>query len=288
MARGVTGPEGHALSRPPAVEGEAANRAIMIADMAGSQLYIVHTSCREAHEAIARARARGQRVYGEPLIQHLVLDESEYFNADWDHAARRVMSPPFRPKAHQESLWTGLQCGSLQVVATDHCSFTDAQKRLGRDDFRIIPNGTGGLEDRMPVLWSAGVATGRLTREEFVAVTSANIARILNIYPRKGAVAVGSDADLVIFDPAATKTISAKKQISRIEYNVFEGRVCNGAAGRDHRATASSPGGRARCAPKPATAAMSRGRRFPATHVANTTWRALHRAARRARAEVTP
>ena len=96
MAKGVTGPEGHALSRPPAVEGEAANRAIMIADMAGSQLYIVHTSCREAHEAIARARARGQRVYGEPLIQHLVLDESEYFNADWDHAARRVMSPPFR------------------------------------------------------------------------------------------------------------------------------------------------------------------------------------------------
>ena len=287
MAKGVTGPEGHALSRPPAVEGEAANRAIMIADMAGSQLYIVHTSCREAHEAIARARARGQRVYGEPLIQHLVLDESEYFNADWDHAARRVMSPPFRPKAHQESLWTGLQCGSLQVVATDHCSFTDAQKRLGRNDFRIIPNGTGGLEDRMPVLWSAGVATGRLTREEFVAVTSANIARILNIYPRKGAVAVGSDADLVIFDPAATKTIAAKHQVSRIEYNVFEGRVCNGAP------VATVANGKLAWRPGEMRAAAGDGRYvarppFPATHVANTTWRALNAPRGVARAEVTP
>ena len=106
-----------------------------------------------------------------------MLDESDYLNKDWDHAAQRVMSPPFRPKHHQESLWTGLQAGSLQVVATDHCSFTMAQKRLGREDFRMIPNGTGGLEDRMPVLWSAGVNTGRLTPNEFVAVTSANAAR---------------------------------------------------------------------------------------------------------------
>jgi len=287
MAKGVTGPEGHALSRPPAVEGEAANRAIMIADMAGSQLYIVHTSCREAHEAIARARARGQRVYGEPLIQHLVLDESEYFNADWDHAARRVMSPPFRPKAHQESLWTGLQCGSLQVVATDHCSFTDAQKRLGRNDFRIIPNGTGGLEDRMPVLWSEGVATGRLTREEFVAVTSANIARILNIYPRKGAVAAGSDADLVIFDPAATKAISATSQTSRIEYNVFEGRVCNGAP------VATIANGKLAWRPGEMRAAAGDGRYiarppFSPAHVANTTWRAFKAPRGVTRTEVTP
>ncbi len=122
----------------------------------------------------------------------------------------------------------GLQAGSLQVVATDHCSFTSEQKRIGRNDFRMIPNGTGGLEDRMPVLWTAGVGTGRLTKEEFVAVTSTNIARILNIYPRKGAVAVGADADLVIWDPAATKTIRAKKQVSRIDYNVFEGYKCTG------------------------------------------------------------
>src|ERR1700731_2750416 len=228
LERGVTGPEGHAYSRPPEVEGEATNRAIMIADMAGCPLYVVHTSCREAHEAIARARAAGKRVFGEPLIQYLLLDEDEYRNTDWDHAARRVMSPPFRPKDHQASLWAGLQSGSLQVVATDHCAFTIEQKRLGRTDFTKIPNGTGGLEDRLPVLWTAGVNTGRITKEEFVAVTSANIARILNVYPRKGAVAVGSDADLVIFDPKATKTISAGKQISRIDYNVFEGFRCTG------------------------------------------------------------
>jgi len=200
----------------------------MIADMAGCPLYVVHTSCREAHEAIARARAAGQRVFGEPLIQYLVLDEDEYRHSDWDHAARRVMSPPFRPKDHQASLWAGLQSGSLQVVATDHCAFTTAQKRLGRTDFTKIPNGTGGLEDRLPVLWAAGVNTGRLTREEFVAVTSANIARILNVYPRKGAVAIGSDADLVIWDPDATKTVTAKSQVSRIDYNVFEGLACRG------------------------------------------------------------
>ena len=228
LGTGVTGPEGHAYSRPPVVEGEAANRAIMIADMAGCPVYIVHTSCRDAHEAIARARAAGKRVFGEPLIQHLVLDENEYRNKDWDYAARRVMSPPFRPKEHQASLWAGLQSGSLQVVATDHCAFTTEQKRLGHGDFTKIPNGTGGLEDRMPVLWTAGVNTGRLTKEEFVAVTSANIARILNIFPKKGAVAVGSDADLVIWDPMATKTISAKKQVSRIDYNVFEGFNCTG------------------------------------------------------------
>ena len=229
LARGIDGPEGHAFSRPPEVEGEATNRAIMIADMTGAPLYVVHTSCRDSHEAIARARAAGKRVYGEPLIQHLTLDDSAYHNRDWDHAARRVMSPPFRAKVHQDSLWAGLQSGSLQVVATDHCAFTTQQKRIGIGDFRKIPNGTGGLEDRMPVLWTAGVNTGRLTKEEFVAVTSANIARILNIYPRKGAVAVGSDADLVVWDPDATKTVSAARQLSRIDYNVFEGFVCTGA-----------------------------------------------------------
>ena len=201
LARGVVGPEGHAFSRPPEVEGEATNRAIMIADMTGAPLYVVHTSCRQSHEAIARARAAGKRVYGEPLIQHLLLDASEYETRDWDHAARRVMSPPFRDRSHQDSLWAGLQSGSLSVVATDHCAFTTEQKRIGLEDFRKIPNGTGGLEDRMPLLWTAGVNTGRLTKEEFVAVTSSNIARILNIYPRKGAVAVGSDADIVVWDP---------------------------------------------------------------------------------------
>jgi dihydropyrimidinase len=245
IAEGKTGPEFHAYSRPPEVEGEAATRAIMIADMAGCPLYVVHTSSRQAHEAIARARAEGKRVFGEPLIQHLVLDETDYLNRSWEHAAQRVMSPPFRPKSHQDSLWAGLAAGSLQVVATDHCSFTMEQKRTGLNDFRLIPNGTGGLEDRMPVLWSAGVNTGRLTPEEFVAVTSANSARILNMYPQKGVIMPGADADIVIWDPAATKTIQAATQVSRIEYNVFEGTALTGLPARVYlRGRLAAEGGR--------------------------------------------
>ena len=223
LDEGNSGPEAHAYSRPPEVEGEATNRAVMIADMAGVPLYVVHVSCEQAHEAIRRARQKGMRVYGEPLIQHLTLDESEYFNKDWDHAARRVMSPPFRSKLHQDGLWAGLASGSLQVVATDHCAFTTEQKRFGLGDFTKIPNGTGGLEDRMPVLWTRGVNTGRLTMNEFVAVTSTNIAKILNMYPKKGAIMVGADADIVVWDPARSKTIAADKQQSAIDYNVFEG-----------------------------------------------------------------
>ncbi|SNT01502.1 dihydropyrimidinase [Antarctobacter heliothermus] len=228
LAEGNTGPEAHAYSRPPQVEGEAANRAIMIADMAGVPLYIVHVSCEEAHEAIRRARQQGKRVWGEPLIQHLTLDDREYAHPDWDHAARRVMSPPFRNAKHQDSLWAGLQSGSLSVVATDHCAFTTDQKRYGLGDFTKIPNGTGGLEDRMPMLWTHGVETGRLTKEEFVAVTSTNIAKVLNCYPRKGAIRVGSDADIVVWDPTKTKTIAAANQVSAIDYNVFEGKEVKG------------------------------------------------------------
>ncbi|WP_179381465.1 dihydropyrimidinase [Jannaschia marina] len=223
LAEGNTGPEAHAYSRPPEVEGEAANRAIMIADAAGTPLYIVHVSCEQAHEAIRRARQKGMRVYGEPLIQHLTLDETEYFNKDWQYAARRVMSPPFRSKDHQDSLWAGLAAGSLQVVATDHAAFSDEQKRMGVGDFTKIPNGTGGLEERMAMLWTKGVETGRLTPEEFVAATSTNIAKILNIYPMKGGIAVGGDADLVVWDPGLHRTVSVATQKSIIDYNVFEG-----------------------------------------------------------------
>ena len=222
LREGNTGPEAHAYSRPPQVEGEATNRAIMIADMAGVPLYVVHTSCEDSHEAIRRARQQGKRVWGEPLIQHLTLDESEYFNPDWDHA------PPFRNKQHQDSLWAGLASGSLSVVATDHCAFTTAQKRSGIGDFTKIPNGTGGLEDRMPMLWTYGVATGRITMNEFVAVTSTNVAKIFGMYPRKGAVAVGSDADLVVWDPQKEKVIGAAHQQSAIDYNVFEGKAVKG------------------------------------------------------------
>jgi len=222
MQEGISGPEAHSYSRPPEVEGEATNRAIMIADAAGVPVYIVHTSCEQSHEAIRRARQKGMRVYGEPLIQHLLLDDGEYRNKDWLYSAQRVMSPPFRDKSHQDSLWAGLQSGSLQVVATDHCAFTSDQKKFGLDDFTKIPNGTGGLEDRLSLLWTHGVKTGRLTENEFVAVTSTNIAKILNIYPQKGAIMVGADADIVVWDPKMSKKIDAATQKSIIDYNVFQ------------------------------------------------------------------
>ena len=284
---GVTGPEGHSYSRPPEVEAEATNRAIIIADMVGAPVYIVHTSCREAHEAIARARAAGKRVYGEPLIQHLVLDDSVYQSRDWDYAAQRVMSSPFRDKSHQDSLWAGLQSGSLQVVATDHCAFDTAKKRFGIGDFRKIPNGTGGLEDRIPMLWTHGVRTGRLTQQEFVAVTSTNIARILNLYPRKGRIAVGSDADLYIFDPSTEKTITAARQKSAIDYNVFEGHRVQGLP------VVTIAGGKVAYRDGEVIAKMGDGRYlardpFPAVHVANTTWKELTKPRAVGRLEVTP
>jgi dihydropyrimidinase len=227
-ARGIRGPEGHPLSRPPIVEGEAANRAIAIADVLNVPIYVVHVSCIESAEAIARARARGQRVYGEVLAGHLVVDDSVYRHPDFATAAAHVMSPPFRAKGHQEALWRGLQSGNLHTTATDHCTFCAAQKALGKDDFAKIPNGTGGVEERLAVLWDAGVNSGRLTPSEFVAITSANTAKLFNLYPRKGCVAVGADADLVVWDPSGTKTLSAKTQHSKGDFNIFEGRAVTG------------------------------------------------------------
>ncbi len=225
---GITGPEGHPLSRPPMVEGEAANRAIAIADVLGVPIYIVHVSCQESADAIARARARGQRVYGEVLAGHLVIDDSVYRHPDFATAAAHVMSPPFRAKSHQEALWRGLQSGQLHTTATDHCTFCAAQKAAGADNFAKIPNGTGGVEERMAVLWDAGVNTGRLTPSEWVAITSANAAKLFNIYPRKGCIAVGADADVVLWDPAGSKTLSAKTQHSKGDFNIFEGRIVTG------------------------------------------------------------
>jgi len=227
-AQGIKGPEGHPLSRPPMVEGEAVNRAIAIADVLGVPIYVVHVSCIEAAEAIARARARGQRVYGEVLAGHLIVDDSVYRHPDFATAAAHVMSPPFRPKVHQDFLWRGLQAGSLHTTATDHCTFCAAQKAVGKDDFAKIPNGCGGVEERMTVIWDAGVNTGRLTPSEFVAITSANTAKLFNIYPQKGSISVGADADLVLWDPQATKTLSAKTQHSKGDFNVFEGRSVRG------------------------------------------------------------
>jgi dihydropyrimidinase len=225
---GITGPEGHPLSRPPMVEGEAANRAIAIADVLNVPIYIVHVSCIEAAEAIARARARGQRVYGEVLAGHLTIDDSVYRHPDFATAAAHVMSPPFRAKGHQEALWRGLQSGNLHTTATDHCTFCESQKAAGKDNFAKIPNGCGGVEERMTVVWDEGVNTGRITPSEFVAVTSSNTAKLFNLYPQKGSISVGADADIVVWDPAGTKTLSAKTQFSKGDYNVFEGRTVRG------------------------------------------------------------
>ena len=227
---GMTGPEAHPLSRPPECEGEAANRAIRIAEVLKVPLYIVHNSCRQSLEAITRARNEGQRVFGEVLAGHLLLDDSVYLDEDFDTAAAYVMSPPFRGKEHQDALWRGLQAGNLQTTATDHCCFCADQKAAGKDDFRLIPNGTGGVENRMEVLWEHGVRTGRLTMNEFVAVTSTNAAQIFNIYPRKGSISVGADADIVVWDPEASKTISAKTHLQKVDFNIFEGMTVKGCA----------------------------------------------------------
>lgn len=228
LKKGITGPEGHPLSRPPEVEGEAANRAIRVAQVIGNPLYIVHNSCKEAVEAITRARNEGQRVYGEVLAGHLLIDDSVYRHPDFAVAAAHVMSPPFRPKENQEILWRALQSGNLHTTATDHCCFCADQKAAGKNDFTKIPNGTGGVEDRMSVLWHHGVGTGRLTPSEFVRVTSTAAAQIFNIYPRKGSVSVGADADIVVWDPKATRTISAKTHHQKVDYNIFEGMSVTG------------------------------------------------------------
>ncbi|MDX1482558.1 MAG: dihydropyrimidinase [Woeseiaceae bacterium] len=226
--KGITGPEAHPLSRPPEVEGEAANRAIRIAEVLKVPLYIVHNSCKQSLEAITRARNEGQRVFGEVLAGHLLIDDSVYRHEDFNVAAAHVMSPPFRNKDHQDAMWRGLQSGNLQTTATDHCCFCADQKAAGKDDFRKIPNGTGGIENRMEVLWHHGVGTGRLTMNEFVAVTSTNAAQIFNIYPRKGSVSEGADADIVVWDPEGTKTISAKTHHQKVDYNIFEGMKIKG------------------------------------------------------------
>ena len=227
---GITGPEGHPLSRPPEVEGEAANRAISIANVYGVPLYVVHVSTKQSLEAITRARNAGQKVFGEVLAGHLLVDESVYLDKDFESAAAHVMSPPFRAKEHQDALWKGVLSGNLQTTATDHCCFCADQKAAGKDDFRITPNGTAGIENRMEVLWHHGVNTGLLNMNEFVKLTSTNAAQIFNIYPRKGTISVGADADIVVWDPEATKTISAKTHHQNIDFNIFEGMKVKGCA----------------------------------------------------------
>ncbi len=230
MSEGKTGPKYHAQSRPSPLEGEATARAIMLARMTDEPLYIVHVTCKEALAAIAEARARGQRVHGETCPQYLLLDDSIYDQPGFAGAAA-VMSPPIRPKGHQEPLWNALKSGTLEVVATDHCPFNlHGQKDAGKDDFRLIPNGAAGIQHRLSLMYTYGVLKGRLNLNEFVDVTSTRAAKIFGLYPRKGSITVGADADLVIWDPAATGKISAATHHHKVDTNIFEGFETKGTA----------------------------------------------------------
>jgi dihydropyrimidinase len=230
LSMGITGPEGHVQSRPPEVEGEATQRAITVAGAVNAPIYIVHCSCKQSLAAIANARAKGQAVYGEALAQHLVIDEDTHYLSDFAKAAAHVMSPPFRSKEHRDAIWGGLQAGILQTTASDHCAFCEPQKALGKDDFSLMPNGCGGVEDRMSVLWDQGVKTGLLTPNDFVRVTSTAAAKIFNIHPRKGEIRTGSDADIVVWDPDATRVVSAKTHHSNMDFNLYEGMELTGVA----------------------------------------------------------
>jgi dihydropyrimidinase len=227
-ARGDLGPEFHPVSRPSCLEGEATHRALVLAKLHGTEVYIVHLTCREAVEALARARAAGERCYGETCPQYLLLDDSVYDKPDFEGAAY-VMSPPIRPKGHQDYLWNALASGLIQVVATDHCPFRQKdQKIAGKDAFTKIPNGAAGVEDRLSLMYSFGAAAGRITLNQFVDVCCTQPAKIFGLYPRKGVIAVGSDADLVVYDPTGTRTLSAKTHHQAVDRNIYEGMQVKG------------------------------------------------------------
>jgi len=223
LAAGKKAPKYHALTRPTTAEAEATARAIALAEMAGAPIYIVHLSCNDALEKVREGRDRGLPVYAETCPQYLYLS-IENFDAPGFEGAKYVFTPPLREKWHQEKLWNGLKCDHLQVVSTDHCPFCfKEQKELGRDDFTKIPNGGPGIEHRMSLIYSGGVATGRFSANRFVELVSTTPAKLFGLYPRKGTIAVGSDADLVIFDAKRKHTISAKTHHMRVDYSMFEG-----------------------------------------------------------------
>ena len=222
LAAGVRGPEGHHESRPPVVEAEGVHHLMTFAQLTGAEVYIVHLSCEEALREALAARCRGVHVHIETLIQYLLLDAT-YAEKGGFEGAKFVMSPPLRDKRNQAILWNGLRSAMIDTVATDHAPFDfEAQKTMGKDDFTRIPNGIPALEDRVNLLYTHGVKTGRIDLHQFVSVASTNAAKIFGLFPRKGSIQPGADADLVVYDPNYRGTISARTQAMNLDYSAFE------------------------------------------------------------------
>ena len=229
VAAGTTEPIGHGLARKAVFEGEATNRVIRLAEAAGVPVYIVHLSAREALAEVRAARDRGSKVFAETCPQYLFLSIDDMGNGF--EGAKFVCSPPLRPMDHWEDLWSGLIRNDLQVIATDHCPFDfHGQKELGRGDFRKVPNGLPSVEDRVDLMHDGGVVAGRISRERWVEIISTEPAKLFGMYPRKGSVSIGADADLVIYDPNRTRTISAASHHMAVDYSCYEGRQVTGAS----------------------------------------------------------
>ena len=228
LAEGHTEPHWHALTRPPETEGEATNRAIQLARVAGAPLYVVHVSCRESVEPIALAREKGWDVHGETCTQYFFVDYTDLERPNFE-GAKYVYTPPPRDKANQDVLWNAVRTDVLSAISTDHCAFNwNGQKTLGKDDFSKIPNGGPGIENRLQMIHHFGVRKRRISLNRMVELLATNPAKLFGLYPRKGTLAVGSDADVVVFDPEKTVTISAKTHHSKVDYNLFEGTEVQG------------------------------------------------------------
>jgi dihydropyrimidinase len=228
LAEGHTEPHWHALTRPPETEGEATNRAIQLARVAGAPLYVVHVSCKEAVEPIQLAREKGWDVWGETCTQYFFVDYTFLERPNFE-GAKYVYTPPPRPKENQDVLWNAVRTDTLSAISTDHCAFLwDGQKTMGRDDFSKIPNGGPGLENRLQMIHEFGARAGRISLNRMVELLATNPAKLFGLYPRKGTIAVGSDADLVVFDPEKKVTISANTQHSKTDYNLYEGTELTG------------------------------------------------------------
>jgi len=228
LEAGNTEPLYHALTRPPEAEGEATNRAIQLARLAGAPLYVVHVTCREAVEPIARARDNGWAVWGETCTQYFFNSLDDIAKPDFE-GAKYVYSPPVRDKSNWDVLWNAVRTDILSAISTDHCAFLwDGQKTLGKDDFSKIPNGAPGLENRLQMIHEFGVRAGRISLNRMVELLATSPAKLFGLYPRKGTIAVGSDADIVIFDPRKRVTITAASQHSKSDYNLYEGTEVTG------------------------------------------------------------